>query len=445
MMGRLHLKDGKLIVPALGKAYTDETGTAIVGKYTVIVSDSGKKPVVKALVSLVEGKDGAKDAFTVLLPDGRLLDANDKTTVTVLLPSADPAAGLNVKVLDKKDNHAAKDTDKAGQIVVPDAAGSGGETIGKDTGKEDDANTIKVSVTDEGGREVPGAKIAVDDKGAVTVTLPKDFTFEDDGTVTVTVTDNKGKPKAGVSVSVTDGADVNAKGETDRYGKLTVPAKVEIAEHSAYIVGYTDGIFGPSRSMTRSEAAAIFARLLAAKNGDILYDNVHCSFSDVSGKAWYAGYVKYLETFDILSGYTDGTFRPDNPITRAEFVAISVRFYKAYGIEVTEEVKKLAFTDVSGSYWAADYIDEAAANGWIVGYGNGTFGPDKPITRAEVVTIVNRVLGREADKDYIAANAGSVRTFPDVPSSHWAYYAVLEAANAHKSPIKEGAESWLGK
>ena len=108
-------------------------------------------------------------------------------------------------------------------------------------------------------------------------------------------------------------------------------------------------------------------------------------------------------------------------------------------------MKKLAFTDVSGSYWAADYIDEAAANGWIVGYGNGTFGPDKPITRAEVVTIVNRVLGREADKDYIAANAGSVRTFPDVPSSHWAYYAVLEAANAHKSPIKEGAESWLGK
>lgn len=135
-------KDGKLIVPALGKAYTDESGTAIVGKYTVIVSDSGKKTVVKALVMLIGGKNGAKDAFTILLPDGRLLDANDKTTVTVLLPSADPAAGLNGKVLDKKDNHAAKDTDKAGQIVVPDASGSTGETIGKDTGKEDDANIL---------------------------------------------------------------------------------------------------------------------------------------------------------------------------------------------------------------------------------------------------------------------------------------------------------------
>ena len=117
------------------------------------------------------------------------------------------------------------------------------------------------------------------------------------------------------------------------------------------------------------------------------------------------------------------------------------------GLTSKDYAAKLAgkITDVSGSYWAADYIDEAAANGWIVGYGNGTFGPDKSITRAEVVTIVNRVLDREADKDYIAANAGSVKTFPDVPSSHWAYYAVLEAANAHKSPIKEGAESWLGK
>ena len=120
-------KDGKLIVPVLGKAYTDETGTAIVGKYTVIVTDSGKKPVVKALVSLIEGKNGAKDSFTIQLPDGRLLDANDKTTVTVLLPFA----GLNVKVLDKKDNHAAKDTDKAGQIVVPDAASSGGKPSAK--------------------------------------------------------------------------------------------------------------------------------------------------------------------------------------------------------------------------------------------------------------------------------------------------------------------------
>lgn len=438
-------KDGKLIVPALGKAYTDKTGTTIVGKYTVIVTDSGEKPVVKALVTLIEGKDGTRDAFTVLLPDGRLLDANDQTTVTVLLPSADPAVGLNVKVLDKKDNHAAKNTDKAGQVVVPAAAGSAGETIGKDTGKEDETNTIKVSVTDEGSREIAGAEIAVDDKGAVTVKLPKDFTFEKDGTVTVTVTDNQGKPKADVSVSVTDGADMNAKDETDRYGKLTVPAKVEIAEHSAYIVGYTDGTFGPSRSMTRSEAAAIFARLLAAKNGDILYDNVHCSFTDVSGKAWYAGAVKYLETFGIIKGYEDGTFRPEQEISRAEFVVMSVRFYEAYGIEVTEEAKKLVFTDVAANYWAADYINEASANGWIVGYGNGTFGPDNDITRAEVVTIVNRVLGREADREYIAANTGSVKTFPDVPNTHWAYYSVLEAANTHTTPVSEDAERWLGK
>lgn len=436
-------KDGKLIVPSLDKAYTDEAGTAIVGKYTVIVSDSGKKPVVKALVTLIEGKDGKKDAFTVLLPDGRLLDANDQTTVTVLLPSEAPAVGLNVEVLDKKDNHAAKDTDKAGQITVPDTAGNTGETIGTDTGKEDESNTIRVSVADEGGREIPGADISVDDKGNVSIKLPDGFTFEKDGKVTVTVTDNKGEPKKDVSVSVTDVVDVTAEGKTDKYGKLTVPADVETEEHTAYILGYPDGTFGPSRSMTRSEAAAIFARLLAAKNGDILYDNVHCSFSDVSGKAWYAGAVKYLETFGIIEGYEDGTFRPEKEITRAEFVVMSVRFYEAYGIKVTEETKKLAFTDVSKTYWAADYINEASASGWIVGYGNGTFGPDKEITRAEVVTIVGRVLGREADRDYISANTKRVKMFPDVPNSHWAYYAVLEAANTHTTPVTDDAERWL--
>lgn len=435
-------KDGKLIVPSLSKANTDETGTAIVGQYTVIVTDSADKPVSKALVTLIAGKDGVKDTFTVLLPDGRLLDANNQTTVTVLLPSGDPAVGLNVKVLDKKDNHAAKDTDKAGQVVVPVAAGNSGETIGKDN--EDESNTIKVSVTDEGGKEITGADITVDDKGDVSVKLPDDFTFEDDGKVTVTVTDNKGEPKKDVDVSVTDGAGVTAGGKTDKYGKLTVPADVKTEEHTAYIVGYPDGTFGPSRSMTRSEAAAIFARLLAAKNGDILYDNVHCSFSDVSGKAWYAGSVKYLETFDILSGYEDGTFRPDAPITRAEFVTISVRFYEAYGIEVTGDMEKLAFTDVSGNYWAADYIDKASANGWVIGYGNGTFGPEKEITRAEVVTIVGRVLGRAADKDYIAANTSSVKTFPDVPNTHWAYYPVLESANGHTANM-DSAERWLGK
>lgn len=436
-------KDGKLIVPALGKAYTDETGTAIVGKYTVIVTDSAEKPVVKALVTLMEGKDGGKDAFTIRLPDGRLLDANDQTTVTVLLPNADPAEGLNVKVLDENDNRAAKGTDKNGQIVVPDAAGSAGEIIGKDTGSEDKSNTVNVDVVNEGGGEITGADISVDDDGNVTVKLPDEFSFEEDGKVTVAVTDNQGQPKEGVSVTVTDGADETAEGETDRYGRLTVPVDVEIEDHCAYIVGYTDGTFGPSRSMTRSEAAAIFARLLAAKNGDILYDNVHCSFSDVSGKSWYAGSVKYLETFGIIKGYEDGTFRPNQEITRAEFVVMSVRFYEAYGIEDTEEAEKLVFTDVSGSYWAADYIDQAAQNGWVVGYGNGTFGPDKDITRAEVVTIVNRVLGREADKEYIAANIGNLKTFPDVPNSHWAYYAVLEAANAHTTPVADSAEKWL--
>jgi hypothetical protein len=315
--------------------------------------------------------------------------------------------------------------------------------VGKDTGDENTSNTINVSVTDEGGREITDANISVDDDGKVSVKLPDSFTFEDDGKVTVTVTDNQGEAKENVSVTVTDGAGVTADGETDKYGKLTVPADVEVIDHSSYIVGYTDGTFGPSRSMSRAEAAAIFARLLAAKNGDTIYDNVHCSFSDVSGKAWYAGYVKYLETFGIINGYDDGTFRPNQGITRAEFVAISVRFYEAYGVEVTKEAEQLVFTDVSANYWASGYITEAAENGWVVGYGNGTFGPDKNITRAEVVTIVNRVLNRVADKDYIASNLSGLKTFSDMGTNHWAYYAVMEAANAHSATNADGAENWL--
>jgi hypothetical protein len=112
-------------------------------------------------------------------------------------------------------------------------------------------------------------------------------------------------------------------------------------------------------------------------------------------------------------------------------------------VEVTKEAERLVFTDVSANYWASEYITEAAENGWVVGYGNGTFGPDKNITRAEVVTIINRVLNRVADKDYIASNLSNLKTFSDMGTNHWAYYAVMEAANAHSATNTDGAENWL--
>ncbi len=292
-------KDGELTVPAADSAYTDDTGTAVVGQYTVIVTDTAEKPVKDALVTLLAGEDGEKDAFTVLLPDGRLLDGNDQTVVTVLLPTAKPATGLNVEVSDEQRNHAARDTDKKGQITVPDASGSAGEIIGTDTGDEDKSNTVNVDVTDQDGKPVDGAEIGVDKDGAVSVTLPDDFTFDEDGPVTVTITDNQGEAKPGVSVTVEDGDGTTAAGETGKEGKVTLPA----AYHFAYLVGYRDGTIGPNRNMTRGEAAAVFARVLSEARGDELEGLRRSRFPDVRRDAWYADYVAYLEKLGVVVGY----------------------------------------------------------------------------------------------------------------------------------------------
>ena len=166
-------------------------------------------------------------------------------------------------------------------------------------------------------------------------------------------------------------------------------------------------------------------------------------FSDISPDAWYAGYMQYLARYGITVGYQDGTYRGETAITRAEFVAMAVRFFAVYGdgnAEIMEQYTE--FADVSDGHWAAAYIHDAALHGWIIGYGDGTFGADDEITRAQVVTIVNRLLGREADKEYLSDYRRQIVTFPDVSSRHWAYYDVLEAANGHTAELSHEGESW---
>ena len=233
-----------------------------------------------------------------------------------------------------------------------------------------------------------------------------------------------------------------AKGKTDQDGKLTVPEIEERERHGAYILGYTDGTFGPSRSMTRAEAAAIFARLLAEKNGDTISTVANTRFTDIPAHAWYSGYAKYLNNNGVTYGKSKTIFAPNDAITRAEFTTLAVRFFDVYGdgdAEIMEQYKD--FNDVSDGYWAATYIKAAAKHGWINGYGDGSFRADDEINRAEVVTIVNRLLGREADEAYIADNLRKLNTFPDVSRKHWAYYAVMEAANAHTAILGDN-ESW---
>lgn len=424
-------------------ATTDSKGEAIVGGYLVTVTDTDtKNPVANAAVVL--HKD---NSISICLPNSRLLDYADQTTVTVqLVKDKSAVPGMSIAVTDKNDNYASGKTDQVGQLTVPTGSGKTNED-GKATAGYEDADgdrwtlTIKVEHTDT-GRPIPNAEIAIGKTGNITVKLPDGTDLDKNHRVTVTVTDHKKNPQENKNIIVKGDLSQTAKGKTDQDGKLTVPEIEERERHGAYILGYTDGTFGPSRSMTRAEAAAIFARLLAEKNGDTISTVANTRFTDIPAHAWYSGYAKYLNNNGVTYGKSKTIFAPDDAITRAEFTTLAVRFFDVYGdgdAEIMEQYKD--FNDVSDGYWAAAYIKAAAKHGWINGYGDGSFRADDEINRVEVVTIVNRLLGREADADYIADNLRKLNTFPDVSRKHWAYYAVMEAANTHTA-IPGDSESW---
>ena len=210
-------------------------------------------------------------------------------------------------------------------------------------------------------------------------------------------------------------------------------AELNRTDHFAFLVGYTDGTFGPERNMTRAEVTTMFARLLTEQiEADKTYSN---TFSDVPKGYWAANYIGYMQQFGIITGYSDGSFRPDAPVTRAEFAAIASRFEK-----LTEGSK--SFTDVSDTYWAARYINFAATRGWVTGYSDGTFKPENTITRAEVAAVTCRLLERSADQSYIRSHLKELRTFSDVTESHWAYWYAMEAANGHDYTKSGGSENW---
>ena len=424
-------------------ATTDSKGEAVVGRYLVIVTDTDtKNPVANAAVAL--HKD---NSISIRLPNSRLLDYADQTTVTVqLVKDKSAVPGMSIAVTDKNDNYSSGKTDAAGQITIPAGSGKTNED-GKVTGGYEDADgdrwtlTVKVEHTDT-GRPIPNAEVAIGKTGNITVKLPDGTDLDKNHRVTVTVTDHKKNPQENKNIIVKGDLSQTAKGKTDKDGKLTVPEIEERERHGAYILGYTDGTFGPSRSMTRAEAAAIFARLLAEKNGDTISTVANTRFADIPAHAWCSGYAKYLNNNGVTYGKSKTIFAPDDAITRAEFTTLAVRFFDVYGdgdAEIMEQYKD--FNDVSDGYWAAAYIKAAAKHGWINGYGDGSFRADDEINRAEVVTIVNRLLGREADEAYVADNLRKLNTFSDMSKRHWAYYAVMEAANAHTAILGD-SESW---
>lgn len=206
-------------------------------------------------------------------------------------------------------------------------------------------------------------------------------------------------------------------------------------DHYAYIVGYGNGEVRPQNSITRAEVASIFFRLLEDDVRDANYTREN-NFTDVSNDAWYCSAVSTLSAMGILSGYPDAAFRPNASITRAEFAAIATRF------DADGDKTPASFDDIA-NHWAKDEISVAANNGWVNGYKDGSFRPQNKITRAETMSLVNRVLNRkpETAEDLLENMA---KWTDNADTNAWYYLAVQEATNSHYYEYKENSqyEKW---
>ncbi len=193
-------------------------------------------------------------------------------------------------------------------------------------------------------------------------------------------------------------------------------------DHINYIIGYPDGLVHPERSITRAEVATIFYRLLTDEARQAIWSDKN-AFPDVFDNSWFYIAVSTLANGGLIEGYPDGTFRPNQPITRAELATIISRFDSGFG-KINVDA---GFEDVEG-HWSEIFVEFTATRKYVIGYPDGTFKPDQYITRAETVTMVNRCLHRAVDKsglmyDYI--------TWPDNLRTDWFYFEIIEAANYH--------------
>ena len=359
--------------------------------------------------------------------------ADNRVTVTVTDQNGKAQPNIPVTVLGDSEFEVKGTTDTNGKLSVPiivtvtprpsSGGGGGGGSYSSTT----------ITVKDKDGKTVSVSKSVTSSKATLTLPTGKNLA---DNYYTITVKSGS-KAKSDYPVILKDKNGTEVSGKTDSEGVLILPR----TEHKAYIEGYDDGTFRADNDMTRAEAAAIFARLIAEKNGGVITGK--SSFSDISMKSWSYSYVGYLEKYNIIDGYDDGTFRPQNSVTRAEFVTMAVRYYDLFN-----DVKKTGFTvnytDLNKNYWAYADIAYAKNIGWLNGYADGTFKGDNNITRAEVVTVTNHATGRIPDEEYINKNVSTLNKFADLKNnSHWGYYDIMEAANTHVSIIDVETEIWI--
>ena len=293
-----------------------------------------------------------------------------------------------------------------------------------DNGKITPAGDVEVplngsqtfTITPNDGYHIQDVKVDRESVGAV-----KEYTFKDvtaSHTIHATFARNSGGSSR-PTVTIPD----------------DVPTGLNGKDHYAYVVGYPDGMVYPQKNITRAEVATIFFRLLEDETREANMTKSN-SYNDMKDGAWYTCAVSTLSKMGIIKGYEDGSFKPDASISRAEFAAIAARF------DPDGDKTPATFSDVS-SHWAKDEISIAANHGWIKGYEDGSFKPDQKITRAETMTLVNRVLKRLPEtKDDLHKD---MKTWPDnQKESAWFYLAVQEATNSHYQKLKKDGihETW---
>ena len=414
-----------------GKTDTEETKT----EYNITVEDT-KGKIENAFIEIRDGK------ITVTLPETHTLTTSNQTTVTVTDKENKAVKGISVTIKDKTTEKSGT-TDANGKVTLPikssgggSSSGGGGGSRGNGGGGYISTNVTNITVTDKNGKNVSVSK-STDKDGKITLTLPNGTDLTGDNYYTIKATGNKGNAKADVSIVLKDKKNNSANGTTDKNGMLILPA----SEHKAYIFGYDDGTFRPDNNMSRAEAAAIFARLISEKKGENISGKA--TFKDISSKDWFAKEVGYLEKYGIIKGYSDNTFKPNESVTRAEFVAMTVRFNSLFN-DVKKGSYTVKYTDVATNYWAYSDVAYAKHAGWLNGYADGTFKGDNAITRAEVVTVVNRATGRKADESYITKNVSILNKFTDIRNnSMWYYTDVLSAANTHLANSANNTETWV--
>ncbi|MDO5301734.1 MAG: S-layer homology domain-containing protein, partial [Tissierellia bacterium] len=373
----------------------NEIGNATVddeGNWSVAVPD-GKEPAEGDTITATQTEDGKKptDATATVKPAGGTTDPETSDTPTIDQPTEGdktitgggvPGASIDVTLPDGTEINTTVDEDGKWKVDVPaEKPLKPGE---------------KITVTQKEDGKEPAKETAVVDK--------KDSSGGGGGTT----------PPTPPAPPVDHGGNwiiVPSIPDTPK------PEPLESGEHFAFVYGYPDDTMKPDGLITRAEAAAMISRLAGLK----LTDDSAPGFSDTPS-GWYNREINVMVAMDLMLA-DDGLFRPNEPITRAEFARA------LYHIDHRSD-KVAPFDDVKGHRFE-DAINQAYGNGRINGYPDGTFRPDAPINRAEAARLLNRFAGRSVDIAGLADVVNDVRTFPDVPMTHWAYFEIIEASNSH--------------